>query len=126
MYPELKDPEPAALEYDELVARLMGNVELAERLIASFQRHFQEEVTQIQKQLDAEDADGIAVLAHRLKGASANVAAERLRHLAEEIEQLARAEQLDRIPPHLDQLRDEWTRFVDSASSRTRPPAAAR
>ena len=119
MDPERKDSEPAALQYDELVARLMGNVELAERLIASFQRHFQEEVAQIQKQLDAEDADGIATLAHRLKGASANVAAERLRHRAEEIERLARAERLDRIPPHLDQLQNEWARFVDSASSRS-------
>ena len=117
MYPELIDPEPAALEYDQLVARLMGNVELAQRLIASFQRHFQEEVAQIQEQLDAEDAQGIAALAHRLKGASANVAAERLCGRAEEIERLARAERLDRIPPYLDQLRDEWARFVDSASS---------
>ena len=52
-------------------------------------------------------------IAHSLKGASANLAAESMRGLAAELELAARAGKLDLGGEYLQPLRVEWKRFLD-------------
>jgi len=109
------DPKPFDLE--ELLDRCMGNLELAERLLAKFQDRFQADLAELEQALQTGPSGEIARVAHRIKGASASVSALRLRELAGQIEQLGRSDQCAAIPPYLEQLRSEWTRCQDCATS---------
>ena len=70
----------------------MGNIGFAERILAKFQDRFEHDLEELDKALQARDADAVARTAHRIKGASANVAASRLHEHAAEIEQLGRTD----------------------------------
>ncbi len=111
------DPSDEVLAFDELVERCMGNIEFAERVLSKFLESFNDVLSDLEAKLDSENPEEIARVAHRLKGASANVGAHGLRDQAAGIESLARAERTSEIRPCLEQLRTEWSRFVESASS---------
>ena len=106
-----------AFDIDELVDRCMGNLELAERLLAMFQDRFETDLTELEKVFETGESGEIARVAHRIKGASASVSAQRLQELAARIEQLGRSGQSAAILPYLEQLRREWTRCRDCATS---------
>lgn len=117
--------QPAALDHDQLLARCLGNLEFAERILTKFQQRFGEELKQLERSLNSEDREGIARLAHSLKGASATVAAPALMAEMAGIESLARESRLDEISGRLDRLQEEWARFVESAAAhrtQTREP----
>lgn len=107
--------ESALLDTEELLARCMGNIEFAERLLAKFQGRLDEDLLELEAAMRVEDPDVIARVAHRIKGASANVAAHDLRKRAAEIEQLARDRALAEIPAQLVELRGERRRFAQYA-----------
>ncbi len=111
------DQEPPVLDFEELLERCMGNIEFAERVLAKFQQRLGEDLEELEKGLHAEDAPAIARVAHRLKGASANVAARGVLRRAVEIEQLGRARRVSEIPSQVEELRREWARFGDSVSA---------
>ena len=69
---EVLDESPT-LNTQELIARCMGNLEFAERLLDKFQGRLDADIVELEAAIDAEDADAIARVAHRIKGASANV-----------------------------------------------------
>lgn len=105
------------LDVEELLGRCMGNIQLAERVVAKFLQGFGAEVAQIEEGLAAEDAEQVVRLAHRLKGTAANVSALGLREQMAEIEMLGRQQRISEIPARLERLRSEWVRFEEAASS---------
>ncbi len=112
---ELSGPAVSPFDADELVARCLGNLEFVQRVLAKFQERLDADLTELDEAVLAADAERIARVAHRLKGASANVAAHGLRQRAAGIEELARQRSLDEIPSELDELREEWSRFTECA-----------
>lgn len=115
--------ESALLDTEELLARCMGNIEFAERLLAKFQGRLDEDIAELEAAVRAEDPDSIARVAHRIKGASANVAAHDLRRRAREIELLARERSLAELPAQLVELRSEQNRFAQCATLSGSPVA---
>ena len=114
--------ELAALDWNDLVARCMGRIEFAERILAKFQQLFCEDLATLERALESEDVETIRRVAHRLKGASANVSAGALHAEVARIEEAARANRVAEIPNRLDRLREEWSRFrgaVESSASLT-------
>ena len=107
------------LDYEQLLARCLGNIEFAERVLERFQTSFGEDLAELERSLEMNDADRVASVAHRLKGASANVSAPMLSRWAAEIEELSREASLSVVAPHVERLRDEWSRFVDARSCGT-------
>jgi HPt (histidine-containing phosphotransfer) domain-containing protein len=103
--------EIAPLNFDQLVVRCMGRLELAERLLASFERRFPIEVSQIEKSLESGDLSAFVRLTHQLKGASANVSAPTLHSILKRIEEAGRVEQLEQIAAGLADLRGAWNEF---------------
>ncbi len=104
------------IDLDDLMARCLNNIELAQRVIVMFQESSDENFIGIEEAVAAKDTESIAHLAHRLKGASANVAASGLCDQAAELEQAARRCLLAEIPGHLENLRQEWFRFTSEVS----------
>ena len=114
---ELSGRDETVLAFDELVERCMGQIDFAERVLSKFEQTFGGDLTELEDLLERENHEEIALVAHRLKGASANVGAPRLCDRAAKIENLARAQRTAEIPPYLDQLRSEWSRFVESVGA---------
>ena len=105
------------LNIDELLARCLGNISFATRMLAKFQDRFEQDLLELDKAILAQDTEAVARIAHRIKGASANVAAAQLHESSAEIEQSGRARRLSDISTGVDRLRQEWSRFVDHTSS---------
>ena len=101
----------ALLDHSELVARCMGNVEFAAKILDRFQQQLDDDLALLENECNQHDAAGIARVAHRLKGASANVSARGLRDIFARLEQLGRTEQLRQVPACMDELRSQWSRF---------------
>ncbi len=117
MYETSNDQDPAALNHEELLARCMGNIEFAERVLAKFQDSFGQDLESLETELKSENAETVASVAHRLKGSSASVGAPGLNQYAAEIEELGRADRLGEIEQPALHLRREWSRFLDHVSS---------
>ena len=105
------------LNVDELLARCLGNIDFAARVLATFQDRFGQDLEQLEKGLREQDTPTIAQVAHRIKGSTANVSAPGLHETATQIEQLGRQNRIADVSSSIEQLRCEWTRFVEGVSS---------
>lgn len=110
------------LAYEQLVARCMGNIDFAQRILAKFLVKFDEDLDRLRQGVAAGDAELVALTAHRLKGSSANVAATELAKVVGDIEHLARACQWPLIEDRLQSLEQEWSRVEQHARSLAASP----
>jgi HPt (histidine-containing phosphotransfer) domain-containing protein len=78
------------INLQQLVDRCLGNLALADRLIATFSQGLDEAVVQLQIAIEEQDMKTTALLAHRLKGEAANLGSQRLHRHAAELEDAAR------------------------------------
>jgi PAS domain S-box-containing protein len=90
-----------------LLARLMGDQGLANRVMAGFLNDVPRQLRTLKNRLDAGDAQGARLQAHALKGAAATVSAEALLGLCCEVEAAA-AEELSRALPLLPRLEEQF------------------
>lgn len=121
---EANPAELAPLDIEELFDRCMRKLELAERLLASFEQRFVAEMSVLEQSLAAGDKEQMVRVAHALKGASANMSARPLQQIAAHIEDLGRANRLEEIPAGLAELRREWNRFAQYRRSISIPNRA--
>lgn len=115
----------AAFDSEALLARCLGKIELAERILAKFNSRVDLDIAELERALASDDLNTIAQVAHRLKGASANVAADALKEKAAGIEELARRGCAGEIPNCMEGLRGERNRFAQNASKLAFPPVSA-
>jgi len=94
----------------------MGNLAFAERMIQVFEESFSRELVELEEALKLGNLAELARVAHRVRGSSANVAAERMQAAAAKIEELCGAGRTDEIPAQVDRLRCEWAEYL------ARPP----
>jgi signal transduction histidine kinase/CheY-like chemotaxis protein len=76
------------IDYRALLERCLNKPELAARLLRLFVEQAALDVTAIVTSVEQKNAAALSAAAHRLKGASANVAAETMRRIASELEGL--------------------------------------
>ena len=105
------DTDMTPIAYDELAARCLERIDFIERVLHSFSSRFAEDLEQLEREIQAEDGQAVARLAHRMKGACGNTAAHELHHHVSRIERLAREDRLTEIPPCLDGIQHAWTNF---------------
>jgi CheY-like chemotaxis protein/HPt (histidine-containing phosphotransfer) domain-containing protein len=83
----------------------------------------QRRLSELGRMLEAADADGVAKLAHAIKGSAANLGLRRLARLCGEIETVARAAELETVPGHLDDAEAEFAGVCKVlAQLNTEPP----
>jgi signal transduction histidine kinase/DNA-binding response OmpR family regulator/HPt (histidine-containing phosphotransfer) domain-containing protein len=125
-------PVPASasppIDLPSLEQRCMGSRKLAARLLSSFERSVNPDVQALRDSVTSGDAKSAAALAHKIKGAAANVSAEDLRRAISDLEKLAKDDTLAQTQTCLEQLDLEMLRFreyVTTAISEltTDPPA---
>jgi HPt (histidine-containing phosphotransfer) domain-containing protein len=124
--PAPREPAPP-LDRRQLINRCLGRIELAERLIASFQTRFPNEAGQIERALAEGDEPNLVRLIHQLKGAAANVSAPILHGLLTTMEQSARNGDRPAVVESMSGLYRAWEefkRFLEvGATSPTAPSA---
>ncbi len=116
MTPEIPDETMVTFDADDLVARCMGNIEFAQRIITKFRNNCEEDLAELERALDARETETVAAVAHRLKGASANASVPRLQAKAAVVEEAARARAWEKLPGDMESLRHEWCRFASEDS----------
>jgi HPt (histidine-containing phosphotransfer) domain-containing protein len=113
--PSIRATDRASLpifEREQLIARCMGSIELVEKLIKRFDERFETDAREIERSIRSSDASSAARLAHRLKGAAANISAPALQASLQRVENCARAGDLKQACESLFDLSYEWCRFV--------------
>jgi HPt (histidine-containing phosphotransfer) domain-containing protein len=112
------------LDVQDLMARCMGNLQFAERILAKFQVQLSEDLAELERAVSAGDPQRIARVAHRIKGASANVAARGVKKWAADIQEQALQGCLAEVESLLGELRKERSRFHRNFSLTAQMPGA--
>ena len=94
-------PPPAGIDFASLMHRCMGKKDLAGRLLQKFQAQADADLQELETAIREQDAPRLRLVAHRLKGAAANVSAGAVRNYAGRLETLGREVNL---PPAADLL----------------------
>jgi len=100
------------VDFESLLKRCLGNRDLPKKLLEKFHARLPEEISQIASAVTAGDSALVSSLAHRLKGAAANLSAEPLREAATELETLGRSGDLENAEAWVVQLKSEGGRFL--------------
>jgi len=114
--PAAVDPRPDSLTFDRagLVARLMGNRELARLVVGEFLADIPKQIEALKHSLAVGETGDAIRLAHSIKGASANVGGELLRPLALELEKAGQAGDVDAMATGVPLLELEFARLKEA------------
>lgn len=104
------------VDLEQLVRRCMGRIELAERLLKSFESRFPVDLSKIEECLANDDASGLARSVHQLKGAAANISAPELYAILARMEQAVRGQQSAVAQECLEEVHQAWDRFQQFTS----------
>ncbi len=85
------------IAFDELVNRVMGDKEIAMELLTQAIERLPADVREIDKAIQAHDARQVAMTAHKLNGGAGNLAAEVLRDVCAQLENMAEEQQWEKI-----------------------------
>jgi HPt (histidine-containing phosphotransfer) domain-containing protein len=110
---QLNDISSPAFLPDELLARCLGKTDLMKRILCKFRETFVKDYELLENGVEQYDIDHVALVAHRLKGAAANIGAPVIREIATTIEKKAREKSLDGTKELLQILHTEWQRFSE-------------
>jgi HPt (histidine-containing phosphotransfer) domain-containing protein len=98
---------------DELLARCAGQAAICKTVLGKYTEQMNGDIPHLAQVLSQADLDQAARLAHRIKGASANVAAEELRLLAGQLEAATAVGQLETATTLLTDLHSAWGRYEE-------------
>lgn len=105
------------LDLEQLVRRCLGRIDLAERLLKSFESRFPEDLSRIEECLHEPDSPDLPRLVHQLKGAAANVSAPALHAIMTRMEDAVRAEQREEAGQCLEEVHQAWDRYLEFKSA---------
>jgi HPt (histidine-containing phosphotransfer) domain-containing protein len=97
----------------KLFERLMDDEELVAVILEGFLMDIPKQILTLKGYLEAGDMPGTERQAHTIKGASANISAERLRAAAFEVEKAAKANRLDAMRKLIQELETQFDRLKE-------------
>jgi HPt (histidine-containing phosphotransfer) domain-containing protein len=106
-------PDPSLNRQASLLRRLdelglLDDPKFAAEVLSTYLRDGLQTIEDLEAAIRAQDAAASELLAHRIKGASLNLGAERLGNIALALETLAADGDLSKTGPLLEQLREEF------------------
>jgi Amt family ammonium transporter len=99
--------DDAPINLATALQRCLGRQDFLERILQTFKKKVAKDLEALQAHVKAGAMDQVALLAHGLKGAAANVSAERLRLAAYELEQIGKAGESVKAEAGLGRLQTE-------------------
>jgi PAS domain S-box-containing protein len=107
-------PEVPIFDRAVLVARMMGDEALSDRILSRFLESTPQQIESVRQSLTSGNATAAKRTAHAIKGAASNISAEQLRRVAFELEQAANAGNLDAANCHLAELQSQFERLKEA------------
>ena len=114
----------------------MFDPKIARRILDMFVKQLPQSIDTLREKVAQQDPGETARLAHAIKGAAANVSADRVRDIAFRIEELGKKDELDaalKLIPEMESVFRECCEFIstslpnlDEASARLKPNVPAR
>jgi PAS domain S-box-containing protein len=98
------DVDKELFNRDDFLNRLMDDEELAMRIISAYLEDTPQRLQLLKHFINTEDFQGIIRQAHAMKGAAGNISSKLLQDLSQEIEQLAKKQDLAAIRDQLEQI----------------------
>jgi len=101
------DIDTLVWDRSDFIARLIGNQNLAKKVLKIFFEQSPKQILEIKDALESGDLPGVELLSHSINGASANISAGRLQAVALDIETRAHSGDSARITSRVDDLQKE-------------------
>ncbi|HET6883387.1 MAG TPA: response regulator, partial [Pirellulales bacterium] len=101
------------LDCESLAERFMGDWDFVQIILGKFQEQVGADLEQLEQSIIERNAQQAASLAHRIKGAAANVSAVEVSRLAAELEAMGRAADLEQAGARLVSIKAECHRLND-------------
>jgi CheY-like chemotaxis protein len=111
---DASDVEGEIFEMDRLAKAIGKNVTVMQKILIAFLNDVPARLGELEDGLSRQDAEQIRRTAHTLKGAAANIGAERLRHAAYAVEMLAGNAELDSIPGKVEGLYHRYNELKET------------
>jgi len=106
------------LDIEKAMEQLGGDRDLLTEVLGIFLKDVPRKLDSLRESLERNDREGIRIAAHSMKGASANIAAERVRGVAYQLEQMALTGHIEQIREKIETLEAELER-LESAINQT-------
>jgi PAS domain S-box-containing protein len=111
---EAPEPTPSAsavaFDGEDFVERLMGNEDLARRLVRAFVDDIPQQIARLAQALNGLDSQTVRLVAHSIKGAAANVGGLEMQEIAWKLEQTGSADDLTASAAALPELAASFVR----------------
>jgi two-component system sensor histidine kinase/response regulator len=107
------EPQAAPLDCESLIDRFMGDWDFVQVILEKFHQQIGTDLEQLEQSLIEHNAERAALLAHRIKGAAANVSAVEVSRLAAELEAMGRDADLSQADDRLARIKVECRRLDD-------------
>jgi signal transduction histidine kinase/CheY-like chemotaxis protein/HPt (histidine-containing phosphotransfer) domain-containing protein len=115
--PNERDETVVVFAQNELLERLGGRSEMIPRFVGLFCKGLFPQLEGLVTALAAEDAAGVRLHAHAIKGSAANIAALRIQKTAAMIESAAKEGDLTEVPQRLALLQLEYRAFTEAVGA---------
>ena len=99
------------IDVASLQRRCMGNRKIAAKALSKFDSTVLADFSELSGSVKRGDAKSAAAMAHKIKGAAANVSAGELHRIATELDALLKSDELSQVQTCVDQFRKELDRF---------------
>jgi PAS domain S-box-containing protein len=111
---EVTSDDPPVWDRQKMLERLLDDEDLAKMIQDSFLGDIPQQIQTLKAFLASGDVSGIELQAHSIKGASANVGAERLQSVAFEMEKAAIAKDLTVVDSFMHELESQFDRLKEA------------
>jgi two-component system sensor histidine kinase/response regulator len=119
-------PSEAVFDPDDLLTRVMGNANLARRVLGTFMLDMPKQLLALSEALSNADSQTARRAAHSIKGAASNVGGAQLRDAARQLEALGEAGKLEEVQKLLPRLNEHWERFRAESETYLHSPTRSR
>lgn len=107
MSQDTANPQPP-LDLERLTRVSRGKTSLQKRLLQAFVDATEDDLKTLKAALEEQEGDRLSEIAHRLKGAAANVGATLISDQSADLEQAAKNDNFDQVESHLKALLEQW------------------
>jgi HPt (histidine-containing phosphotransfer) domain-containing protein len=105
------------LDFEALVNRCMGKMDFVDRVLLKINERLPLDIEELEQAFQRHDAQQIAGVAHRIKGATANISANKLQCIAQEIESMGREGTIDGADLQIAAFKQEWENLKEWTTS---------
>jgi HPt (histidine-containing phosphotransfer) domain-containing protein len=106
-------PQTPVFDRKSFLDRMMGDREMAEKIVEVFLDDIPKQLESLKQALDACDPETFQRVVHSIKGAAANVSGEALRELAAEVEKACKEGKFDSVSSRGPELEQQFDRLKE-------------